>query len=34
MNMLVMDKSVRIAVVGPCSSGKSLLAAELRQAGV
>jgi thymidylate kinase len=28
-----MDKSVRIAVVGPCSSGKSLLAAELRQAG-
>ena len=28
-----MGKSVRIAVVGPCSSGKSALAAELRQLG-
>ncbi|MFO7537716.1 MAG: hypothetical protein R6X32_06610 [Chloroflexota bacterium] len=28
-----MDKPVRIAVVGPCSAGKSLLVAELRQQG-
>jgi thymidylate kinase len=33
MNMLVMDKTWRIAVVGPCSAGKSLLVAELRRQG-
>jgi deoxyadenosine/deoxycytidine kinase len=28
-----MDKTVRIAVVGPCSAGKSLLVEELRRLG-
>jgi thymidylate kinase len=31
--LLVMDKTVRIAVVGPCSAGKSLLVEELCRLG-